>query len=650
MKLTRLVLSLVLALLAASPATATVPSTASSVGYTCNGVTTAYPAPFRFYAAGDLVVAKTETATGAVTPLVITTDYSVAGAGVVSGGTVNLVAGSRCGSGFTLSIKRTVTLTQGTSFRSVGVTSQGVEQAADRAIMAAQQIVRDQDARDDTQDAALALGAVGGSSTFVTSTGSSTARTLAARFADQVNVKDFGAAGDGATDDTAAIQAAIAFAETYAGGAGVYFPPGFYKISSTLRVRGNYIRLYGPTNVGDGDAAHKIGAVISGTVGGMGALVLVQADSGVIYGSQVDHLHLRTDGAGVDPIGISYFDASEIYASDLRLGQGLATGLKINGVGGAWIDRVVTTTTDAGIQITASGTVEFTATSYVWISGLNLWESSTAAILITGEAHDIHVSDSWIEHTPAGVLVRHDAGTTFSVEGLTVSDTTVFNGAATPYTNSRFFRATAASSADFVSVRNVLLRNCRNYALSATYNVELLDGTNAHASTAMRNVQIDGGQWYGASAAVLNMDASGYSAAFRGQIYALNDYQAGAAIPFAAGSGKYTRESRPVSELTNPAVSVFNAMGTDRGDNSATLVVGADAPTQWWATVLGANRTVTCSTTGAANGDNFRVVRTGLGAFTLDVCGLKTIPNSTAAFVDVAYDGSAWRLTGYGAL
>ena len=57
--------------------------------------------------------------------------------------------------------------------------------------------------------------------------------------------------------------------------------------------------------------------------------------------------------------------------------------------------------------------------------------------------------------------------------------------------------------------------------------------------------------------------------------------------------------------------------------------------------------TVTLSTTGAANGDTFRVVRTGLGAFTLDVGGLKTIAAGTAATVEVAYNGSAWILIGY---
>ena len=91
-------------------------------------------------------------------------------------------------------------------------------------------------------------------------------------------------------------------------------------------------------------------------------------------------------------------------------------------------------------------------------------------------------------------------------------------------------------------------------------------------------------------------------------------------------------------------------VSADRGDTSQTLTAGTDAPTQRWATTLTADRAITLSTTGAVNGDRFRIVRTGLGAFALDVGGLKTIPSATAAWVDVEFTGSAWVLTGYGTL
>lgn len=48
-----------------------------------------------------------------------------------------------------------------------------------------------------------------------------------------INVKDFGAKGDNATDDTAAIQAALTYA---ASGVSVYVPPGRYRLTATLNL------------------------------------------------------------------------------------------------------------------------------------------------------------------------------------------------------------------------------------------------------------------------------------------------------------------------------------------------------------------------------------------------------------------------------
>jgi hypothetical protein len=93
----------------------------------------------------------------------------------------------------------------------------------------------------------------------------------------------------------------------------------------------------------------------------------------------------------------------------------------------------------------------------------------------------------------------------------------------------------------------------------------------------------------------------------------------------------------------------FPQVSADRRNQSVTLAL-TDAPRQRFDTTLTSNRTVTLPASGATNGARFRITRTGLGAFTLDVGGLKTIPASTAAFVDVAHDGTAWRLEAYGTL
>lgn len=63
-----------------------------------------------------------------------------------------------------------------------------------------------------------------------------------------INVQDFGAIGNGTTDDTAAIQAAIDYAATQAlstgQGTSVHFPGGYYIISSTLVLK-KHVWLFG---------------------------------------------------------------------------------------------------------------------------------------------------------------------------------------------------------------------------------------------------------------------------------------------------------------------------------------------------------------------------------------------------------------------
>lgn len=82
-----------------------------------------------------------------------------------------------------------------------------------------------------------------GKLTNITSVGSTTARLLINRFADVRNIKDFGAIGDGETDDTVAFQEAINAIPSIGGS--IYVPSGRYKITSTITITNKTVSFYG---------------------------------------------------------------------------------------------------------------------------------------------------------------------------------------------------------------------------------------------------------------------------------------------------------------------------------------------------------------------------------------------------------------------
>jgi hypothetical protein len=75
------------------------------------------------------------------------------------------------------------------------------------------------------------------------------------------NVRDFGAAGDGVTDDTAAIQSALAFANSIAGTyrGRVYLPAGAYLVTASLTLGAGGVGLSKPIVIeGEGQATQII--------------------------------------------------------------------------------------------------------------------------------------------------------------------------------------------------------------------------------------------------------------------------------------------------------------------------------------------------------------------------------------------------------
>jgi hypothetical protein len=220
----------VIAALWAGLAQATVTTTTTSSSYTCDGSTTVFTIGFPYAASADLAVTNTNLS-GSVLNLALGTDYTVTGGGT---SVTTTGAASPCGNGNTLKIIRNTPITQGTSFRTQGAFSPRSHEAAfDRLTMIAQELFIPQQSYSINDNAAI------------TATHSTQPRLLRDRFADTINVKDYGAKGDGTTDDTAAVQGAWAAAE--AAGTGLEFPQGNYSVntialgsavSTGIRVRG----------------------------------------------------------------------------------------------------------------------------------------------------------------------------------------------------------------------------------------------------------------------------------------------------------------------------------------------------------------------------------------------------------------------------
>lgn len=143
------------------------------------------------------------------------------------------------------------------------------------------------------------------------------------------NVQDatYGAKGDGITDDTAAIQAAIAAASA-AGGGIVFFPTGTYKITATLTVSHDNIALVGA----------DWGAILSWAGAAAGTMVQVTAPGGAgnfRYGIKIAELFINGNSIA-SVVGLDLQSCYGMLIDHIRIRFVNGICIHDDGIGGAF--------------------------------------------------------------------------------------------------------------------------------------------------------------------------------------------------------------------------------------------------------------------------------------------------------------------------
>jgi hypothetical protein len=301
----------------------TVSSELNRKEYAGDGVTTAFAtSPVVFFDSADLKVYVVTTATGVATLQTITTHYTVSG-GDGSTGTVTMVTAPTAAQ--TLVILRVLPYTQADDFVNNDINDAEVlEDNLDRIVMRLQQLdeevgrsLKVPSSEGEQTDIAVAGNAgyylrrnVAGTafelsvgdvstSTFTQSGTGAVERSVTAKLGEFVSVKDFGATGDGTTDDTSDIQAAID-AVSAAGGGELWFPSGTY-IATGLVLKDNVVLRGAESGYKAATTAVRIKSPSSGGI-------VIDTPATAITGAGVIGINVYGYGSTVAGKGIRFRD------------------------------------------------------------------------------------------------------------------------------------------------------------------------------------------------------------------------------------------------------------------------------------------------------------------------------------------------------
>lgn len=237
----------------------------------------------------------------------------------------------------------------------------------------------------------------------------SVGRTVHEKFQELISVKDFGAVGNGTTNDTAAIQAGINACS--ANGNALYFPPGKYLVTNlTLQT----VSLIGT------------GVMDNGTPYGNAGSVLCQTDT---------TQPMLTVAGGVTISGMSFFYPSQINGSILPtayqptiFGSATQSVTNLNIINSIFINSYdcinLTQGTQAHGRVTLSNIQAYAINKFMYLSGVADVVTCLNCQVTVGNFQDVATPSSVLRgYTQANGIGFDLAG---RVDGLTVNSSIIY--------------------------------------------------------------------------------------------------------------------------------------------------------------------------------------------------------------------------------
>lgn len=263
------------------------------------------------------------------------------------------------------------------------------------------------------------------------STSGTVARTPQQKFADLISVKDFGVVGDGTTNDTTALQAAITAAKTV--GFVLYVPPGTY--STTQLNIGGSTKHWGILGAGKKQVTFKHrtgnGTLLEDSSGTTGSYFL--------EGFTVDCQ--RSAFPTVGNHGISMTNVSGVRVRDVHIQDYKNSAILLYAsTPNTYRDNQYIDVTVDGMSNAANGLlmvdVDFSGMHRCGIKGVSKSASVRSpgyGLQLKNNCRNCFISDSWAENCYVGFAFGNDTGTTGVIDsvvsGVRVKDCTLgFNG------------------------------------------------------------------------------------------------------------------------------------------------------------------------------------------------------------------------------